>query len=215
MKIIKRDGREVEFDEQKIVNAIQKAFLDTDGLLDENSIKISYAIADSIAKTDKKTLTVEEVQDLVEKKLMSTNRKDVSKSYILYRDKRARVRENESKYKNLIRRRINVTINENSNANVDESSFSGRQKEASADIFKALNQEDLPEFLTKAHTEMLVYQHDYEKAQFGESNCLNINFPRLLSKGFVTRNGDVRPANSFKTACQLIAVIFQCQSQVC
>lgn len=215
MQVIKRDGREIEFDKQKITNAIQKAFLDTDGIIDDNAIRISESIAESISKYDRKKLSVEEIQDLVEKKLMSTSRKDVGKSYILYRDKRTKAREKENMYKNLIRRRIDITINENSNANVDEASFSGRQKEASADIFKAINQEDLPEFLTKAHDEMLIYQHDYEQAQFGEHNCLNIDFPRLLNNGFVTRNGDVRPANSFKTACQLVAVIFQCQSQVC
>ena len=61
---------------------------------------------------------------------------------------------------------------------------------------------------------MLVYQHDLEKAIYGIHNCLNLNFQEIFNYGFRTRNGDVRPPTSFSTACQLVAVAFQCQSQV-
>ena len=61
---------------------------------------------------------------------------------------------------------------------------------------------------------MLIYQHDLEKAVLGEHNCLNVDFDEVFSHGFRTRNGSVRKPGSFSTACQLLAVVFQCQSQV-
>lgn len=158
---------------------------------------------------------MEEIQSLCEKGLMSTRRKDIAKAYILYRDKRSKEREKTSKFVKAINRRNNSSDVENSNANVDEKSFSGREKEASADIQKivALDYTLSPE-ISKAHREMLLYQHDLEKTNIGEHNCLNIDFEKLLREGFSTRNGDIRSPASFSSACQLIAVIIQCQSQV-
>jgi ribonucleoside-triphosphate reductase len=61
---------------------------------------------------------------------------------------------------------------------------------------------------------MLLYQHDLEKTNIGEHNCLFVDFEKVFTEGFVTRNGDIRPPASFSSACQQMAVIFQCQSQV-
>jgi ribonucleoside-triphosphate reductase len=112
--------------------------------------------------------------------------------------------------------RVTSTVDNRSNANVDEKSFSGREKEASADIEKlvALDFGGLSKEVANAHKEMLIYQHDLEKAIFGIHNCLNLNFQEIFTYGFKTRNGDVRPPKSYSTACQLYAVAFQCQSQV-
>jgi ribonucleoside-triphosphate reductase len=216
MKVIKRDGRELEFEKDKIVNAILKAFKEVDGDVKEDSEFIANTIAESIEKKEKKKLRVEEIQDIVEDKLMASKRKDVAKQYILYRNERNKVREGKSKLIQKIYERINASNVENANANVDENSFSGKEKEASADVqkFIAIDLGGLSEPVAKAHKEMLIYQHDLEKALLGQHNCLFINFNEILSKGFKTRNGDVRPPSSFSTACQLVAVAFQCQSQV-
>lgn len=90
-------------------------------------------------------------------------------------------------------------------------------KKVSADVGKmiALDYDGLSKEVADAHKEMLVYQHDLEKAIYGVHNCLNLNFQEIFTYGFRTRNGDVRPPTSFSTACQLVAVAFQCQSQVC
>ena len=66
----------------------------------------------------------------------------------------------------------------------------------------------------EAFEEGLIYYHDLSSYAIGEHNCLLADIDRGLKEGFRTRNGDVRPANSYSTACQLVAVIFQCQSQV-
>ncbi len=215
MLVVKRDGRKAEFDENKIVQAILKAFKEVDGEMTALAKKNAAIIADLIKRLDTE-LSVEEIQDMVEDKLMSSDRTDVARAYIIYRNDRSRERERKSNIIKKVIARVNAANVENSNANVDEKSFSGREKEASADIGKtiALDYGGLSGEVANAHKETLIYQHDLEKAIYGQTNCLNINFNEIFTYGFKTRNGDVRPPASFSTACQLVAVAFQCQSQV-
>lgn len=217
MTVIKRDGREVEFDKTKISDAICKAIVEVDGSLADDTKQLAYDIADRIESKNKGiNLTVEQIQDMVEIQLMLSYRKDIAKAYILYRNERTKIRDRNSNLVKKIMVRADSKVNFHSNANVDESSFSGREKEASADIGKmiALDFDGLSQDVANAHKEMLVYQHDLEKAIYGIHNCLNLNFQEIFTYGFRTRNGDVRPPSSFSTACQLYAVAFQCQSQV-
>jgi ribonucleoside-triphosphate reductase len=160
-------------------------------------------------------MSVEQIQDLVESYLMKSEYPEVAKSYIIYRDQRSKERTRRSKLIKAVMKRIEATAVENANANVDEKSFSGREKEASADIQKiiALDYVLSPE-VSQAHKNMLLYQHDMEKTNIGEHNCLFVDFNKVFTNGFVTRNGDVRPPSKFDTACQQYAVVFQCQSQV-
>ena len=212
MYVIKRDGTRVLFDINKIVNAINKAMIHVDGSLYET--ETAEEIADIIA-SEGKDMTVEHIQDRVEEELMKSSRPDVAKAYILYRDQRTKERDRRSKLIRTVMRRTDATAVENANANVDEKSFSGREKEASSDIQKiiALDYTLSPE-VANAHRSMLLYQHDMEKTNIGEHNCLFVDFKKLFTDGFVTRNGDIRPPSSYSTACQQVAVIFQCQSQV-
>ena len=217
MVVIKRDGREVEFDKRKISSAVLKAIIEVDGESTLDTERIAYDIADRIEEKSKDTaLTVEQIQDMVEVQLMLSYRKDIAKVYILYRNERTKIRDRNSSLVKNIMVRADSKVNYRSNANVDESSFSGREKEASADIGKmiALDFDGLSHDVAEAHKSMLVYQHDLEKAIYGIHNCLNLNFQEIFNYGFRTRNGDVRPPTSFSTACQLVAVAFQCQSQV-
>ncbi|WP_251316777.1 anaerobic ribonucleoside-triphosphate reductase [Flintibacter muris] len=217
MIVIKRDGREVEFDKRKISNAVLKAIIEVDGESTLDTERIAYGIADRIEEKSKDTaLTVEQIQDMVEVQLMLSYRKDIAKAYILYRNERTKIRDRNSRLVKNIMIRADSKVNYRSNANVDELSFSGREKEASAEIGKsiALDFDGLSHDVAEAHKQMLVYQHDLEKAIYGIHNCLNLNFQEIFTYGFRTRNGDVRPPTSFSTACQLVAVAFQCQSQV-
>ena len=97
LKVIKRDGRIVDFNKNKISEAINKAFLEVDGFLTEDSKGISSKIANEIEKNAaslKNSLKIEEIQDLCEKKLMKTKRKDVARAYITYRNDRTKIRGN-------------------------------------------------------------------------------------------------------------------------
>jgi ribonucleoside-triphosphate reductase len=215
--VIKRDGREDVYNPNKIHTAIEKAFAEVDNVVTDESMVIIDRITNQITESGKKRMSVEEIQDIVETKLMQSSRKDVAKAYILYRNERTKIRDRNSKLVQKVMERVESTVDNRSNANVDEKSFSGREKEASSDIGKmiALEYGGLSQEVADAHKNMLVYQHDLEKAIYGIHNCLNLNFQEIFTYGFRTRNGDVRPPTSFSTACQLVAVAFQCQSQVC
>lgn len=215
MLVTKRDGRQVLFNVQKIENAIGKAYWDKDWSPDKPNPPYAGHIADKISKSNQ-DYSVEQIQDLVERELMTYD-PDVAKAYILYRNKRTRAREQQSRIINAVKSRLEARNVQNSNANVDERSFSGREKESQSDIHKIIALEDgsyLSEEVANAHKNMLLYQHDLEKAPVGEHNCLNIDFKKLFTEGFATRNGDIRVPTSYATACQQVAVIFQCQSQV-
>lgn len=213
MLVTKRDGRQVPFDPSKIEIAITKAYWEEEYFpthpLHPNATEIAKKI-----EALNKNMTVEGIQDLVEKELMAVD-PATAKKYILYRNKRSHAREQRSRAFDALRRRLDAVAVQNSNANVDERSFSGREKEASADLQKIYALDNvLSEEVSAAHRNMWIYQHDLEKTPIGEHNCLNIDFEKLFNEGFQTRNGDIRPPSSFSTACQQVAVIFQCQSQV-
>ncbi len=216
MIVIKRDGREVNYDPSKVRRALREAYKAVDKIITDESEEKIEQIASYIDDFKQDSITVEEIQDFIEHKLMSSSRKDIAKAYIIYRNNRTIEREKKSTIIKKVARRINANSVDNSNANVDERSFSGREKEASADVGKsmAIDYGGLSKKVANAHKEMLVYQHDLEKAVYGESNCLFLNFQEIFKNGFKTRNGDVRPPACFATACQQVAVAFQCQSQV-
>ena len=200
MQVTKRDGRKVPFNLNKIEVAITKAFYQGNYTEDSGIHPVATDIAVKIQALGK-DMTVEGIQDLVEKELMKVE-PDVAKAYILYRDQRTKTREKKSRIIEAMRRRLNAVAVQNANANVDERSFSGREKEASADIQKVYALEDtLSKEVSDAHRNMWLYQHDLEKAPIGEHNCLNIDFGKIFKEGFSTRNGDIRPPASFSTAC--------------
>ena len=214
MQVTKRDGRIVQFNKDKIVKALEKAFLDIDKEITEDSSQKIESIATSIEKeSENKELNVEDIQDIIEKKLMATNRKDVAKSYILYRNNRTLERNKRSKLNKAITRRLKATNVENQNANVDERSFGGKMGAVSSDVLKeyALNN-CMCRKSKENHINNIIYIHDLDNYAIGSHNCLSIPFDDLLAKGFNTRQTDVRPANSVNTAFQLVAVIFQLQS---
>ena len=216
MKIKKRDGRLVDFNSQKIKNAVLKAFAAVDGQLTDYAIEKANNIADYIEGyciDYDGTLSIEEIQDLVENGLMSTKRKDIAKAYITYRQERTKAREANSTYVKNIENKLNVENNEMQNANVDEESFGGRMGEASGANLKeyALNY-CMPKWMANLHRNNEIYIHDLDHYALGDHNCLSVPFDKLLANGFNTRQTDVRPANSVNTAFQLVAVIFQLQS---
>ena len=215
MNIIKRDGRIVQFDKEKIITAILKAF-GAVGTIDEyakaKAENIASYIEDKVNERPE-PYGVEEIQDLVEQGLMSLKHKDVAKAYILYREERNKVRQGKTALMKLIGKKIDASDVQNQNANMDEHSFGGRMGEARNELMKdyALNY-CVSKQTRDNHINNEVYIHDLDSYAVGEHNCLTIPFDDLLAKGFNTRQTDVRPARSINTAFQLVAVIFQLQS---
>lgn len=214
--IIKRDGRKKKFDKFKIVDAVLAAFKSVDGTVTEYAEIKAGNIADYIqdyAENSDHELTIEEIQDLVEKGLSSTKRKDVAKEYILYRNERTRERNKNSTLVRNVGEKLKASNVENQNANVDELSFGGRKGEAANVLMKQYALDYcMSEMARNNHLDNIIYTHDLDSYAVGMHNCLSIPFDDLLANGFNTRQTDVRPANSINTAFQLVAVIFQLQS---
>ena len=211
--IKKRDGRVVEFNKNKIVNAILKAFQQVDGDISNYALDKANNIANFIENETDQELTVEEIQDLVENGLMSTKRKDVARAYIRYRQERSREREWNTKMMDKVAVKLAASDVQNQNANVDEYSFGGRRGEADSVIFKQYALDNLISKMARNnHLNNEIYIHDLDAYILGMHNCLTVPFDDLLATGFNTRQTDVRPANSINTAFQLVAVLFQLQS---
>lgn len=212
MKVVKRDGTEVDFQGEKIRNAILKAFID-------KGYSINSTIDDFVAKVESeieslnKTLNVEEIQDIVVKKLMSSKYKDVASAYIEYRALHEMARNQYKELMDAVSEKLMASDVQNQNANVDEKSFGGRIGEMADLVAKKYALDYLVSPMAKAnHLNNEIYIHDLGHYATGDHNCLSVPFDKLLAQGFNTRQTDVRPAQSINTAFQLVAVIFQLQS---
>ena len=218
MKVKKRDGRIVDFNEQKIIRAILAAFESVDGEITQYAADKAHNIASYVSgyfEEDETNPTpdIEEIQDIIEKGLMATKRKDVAKAYVLYREERNKIRNGKSALMQSITEKIAASDVQNQNANVDERSFGGRMGEARNELMKDYALKYMVSDMAREnHLNNMVYIHDLDSYAVGMHNCLTIPFDDLLAKGFNTRQTDVRPANSINTAFQLLAVIFQLQS---
>ena len=216
LKIKKRDGTLAPFSKDKIIIAINKAFIDVDGTLYETDTAMD--IADEIYKSaminiQKDPFTVEEIQDRVEEYLMRSERPDVARAYIRYRYKKEVARNYSNDFINAIKEKLGANNVQNQNANVDEASFGGRTGEASSVVTKQLALDYLVSPKAREnHLNNEIYIHDLDAYYVGSHNCLSVPFDHLLAEGFNTRQTDVRPAGSVNTAFQLVAVIFQLQS---
>lgn len=214
--IEKRDGRLVVFSKDKIVNAMSKAFFSTRKEFDSNFSDLSDSVSCYIerkALENNSKLNVEDIQDIIEHKLMCSQYKDVAKSYIKYRDHRSIERGRRSELVKNISEKIRAKNVQNQNANMDEKSFGGRMGEARNELMKdyALKY-CMSEMSRNNHLENIIYIHDLDSYAVGMHNCMSMPLDDLLENGFITRQTDVRPAQSLNTAMQLVAVLFQLQS---
>lgn len=212
MKVIKRDGTEVIFQGEKIRNAILKAFIDK-GYIINSTIDDYVEKVESEIESLNKTLNVEEIQDIVVKKLMSSKYKDVASAYIEYRALHEMARNQYKELMNAVSEKLMASDVQNQNANVDEKSFGGRIGEMADLVAKRYALDYLVSPMAKTnHLNNEIYIHDLGHYATGDHNCLSVPFDKLLAQGFNTRQTDVRPAQSINTAFQLVAVIFQLQS---
>lgn len=211
--VIKRDGREKRFNIKNIRSVLEKAFTAVDGTISNDAEVIINRIVNQFSELNKDKVSVEEIQNMIENKLMQSSRKDVAKAYILYRNERTKVRERNSTLIKSVSEKLMATNVQNQNANVDEKSFGGRMGEANDAVMKQYALDYcMSEMAKNNHLNNEIYIHDLNSYAVGMHNCLSIPFDKLLAEGFNTRQTDVRAAQSVNTAFQLVAVIFQLQS---
>lgn len=171
----KRDGRLVPFDKSKIVTAILKAFIAVDGagVKDDDYVRLKAEnIADYIEKSGTSPAFVQDIQDLVEKGLMSTKRKDVAKAYVIYRQERTQMRNLNSNFNKLVKEKLMASNVQNQNANVDQHSFGGRRGEAANELLKMFALDNCMSVKSKEnHLNNLIYIHDLDSYALGMHNC--------------------------------------------
>ncbi len=212
--IIKRDGRVVEYNISKIENAIIKAM----NAVGDKEIKIAKKIAKEVeTKVDElyseKTPTVEEIQDIVEKTLMRKGYEDVAKAYILYRDKRNRVRVLNTDLMKIYDRINNVSAKEDDikreNANVDGDTAMGAMLKFGSEGAKNYNLNALlaPD-QAKAYINGDIHIHDFDFYTLTET-CCQIDVVKLFKKGFHTGHGFVREPNDIRTYSALVCIAIQ------
>lgn len=183
MQVTKRDGRKVEFDSDKIVKAITKAFVEVypDGVTEEMQ-GCAHRITNEIAAHD--GMTVEEIQDAVVRKLMASKWKDVAKTYVEYRYLHQMARSQYAQLMDAIAEKLEARDVKNQNANVDEHSFGGRVGEASSVVNKKYALEYLVSPMAKAnHINNEVYIHDLDSYAVGMHNCFQRDTKFLTTEG--------------------------------
>lgn len=179
-KVIKRDGRIVKFEKEKITQAILKAMQATNNI----NKRTASRIANEISNLNYQTIEIEILQDIVEEKLMASSYKDVAKAYILYREERNKIRNKSSKLMQAIAEKIDASDIQNQNANVDEHSFGGRMGEARNELMKdyALNY-IVSDMAKENHLNNEIYIHDLDAYAVGMHNCVGRETEFLTTDG--------------------------------
>lgn len=210
MNVLKRDGRIVQFNKEKVINAILKAFLAVDGeITDYASIK-AQNIADYIASipTSKDELSVEEIQDYVERGLMSLKRKDVAKAYILYRKQRDNARQNtiDKTIDEIVNNSNEYWMTENSNKDA-QLVTTQRDYVAGAVSTDIARRRILPQDVVEAHDAGLIHVHDLDYILQPIYNCCLINLEDMLQNGTIISKTKIDKPHKFSTACNIATQI--------
>lgn len=219
MKIIKRNGSEVTFDVDKIENAIAKANAEVNGdeRLTDREIRFAALNVTDECMEAGHTVTVEEVQDLVEDQLMALDHFEVARKYIIYRyvqNQRRQKNTTDDKILSLIECNNEEVKQENSNKN--PTVVSVQRDYMAGEVSKDLVQRELlPEDIVQAHNEGLIHFHDSDYFAQHMHNCDLINLDDMLQNGTVISGTLIERPHSFSTACniatQIIAQVASCQ----
>ncbi len=216
--VTKRDGTVVAFDRQKIVTAIEKAMNDTPAGVDE---ELAERIADSV-QSIKEDKAVEEIQDLVEDNLMDSDRKDVARAYIIYRDAHAKRRDATADQMRRYEEIRNLVIGEDEESKKENSNKDTRIIPTMRDYMAGFTCRELatevvfPKDLSDAHKAGLIHIHDTDYSPVMPMfNCDLINIEDMLQNGTVISKTLIEKPKSFRTACtvltQIITQVASCQ----
>ncbi|NLN06479.1 MAG: anaerobic ribonucleoside-triphosphate reductase [Firmicutes bacterium] len=207
-EIRKRDGRVVPFDAEKITDAIFKAAKAVGGENRKIAERLTVQVIKELAKKGYNGVipTVEEIQDVVEKVLIENGHARTAKAYILYRDKRSRIREGKSDLMDTVKEILIETSRENANVSNSPSAKMLQIASAASKSYYLTNL--LPEEFAQAHINGAIHIHDLD--YYGKTlNCLQIDLYKLLSQGFNTGYGYIRPPKRIASAAAQAAIILQ------
>ncbi|MSS63463.1 anaerobic ribonucleoside-triphosphate reductase [Velocimicrobium porci] len=208
MKVIKRDGRITDYDRNKILSAIRKANVEVEDFEKLSEEKMEDIIG-SIESLKRDTINVEDIQDIIEQKLMAEGKFALAKTYIIYRYTRELVRKSnttDESIMSLIRNDNKAVMEENSNKNAIIASTQRDliAGEVSKDLTKRLL---LPEKISKAHEEGVLHFHDADYFLQSIFNCCLINIGDMLDNGTVMNAKLIESPKSFQVACTVVTQV--------
>ncbi|MBO5525327.1 MAG: anaerobic ribonucleoside-triphosphate reductase [Clostridia bacterium] len=208
MKVIKRDGSTVNFDQSKIANALRKAnaAVEEEDRITEEQIA---EIVDHVASRHRSRLLVEDIQDMVEEQIMALGKFRLAKAYVIYRYERALVRKantTDESILSLIRNDNKDVMEENSNKNAR---IASTQRDLIAgEVSKDLTRRILlPERISKAHDEGVLHFHDADYFLQPIFNCCLVNIGDMLDNGTVMNGKLIERPKSFQVACTIVTQI--------
>ncbi len=208
MQVIKRDGRAVDFDRSKIAEAVRKANAAVEEAERVSEDQIEEIVV-SVESKDRRRILVEDIQDMVERKLMSFGKYTLAKAYIIYRYNRALVRKantTDDSILSLIRRDNKDVMEENSNKNAVAAST--QRDLIAGEVSKDLTRRVLlPEHIAKAHDEGVLHFHDADYFVQPIFNCCLINIGDMLDNGTVMNGKLIESPKSFQVACTVVTQI--------
>ncbi|MBR1815626.1 MAG: anaerobic ribonucleoside-triphosphate reductase [Lachnospiraceae bacterium] len=208
MKVIKRDGHTVTYDRSKIVTAIQKANAEVEPCEKISDEKIEE-IVQGIEAKNRKRMLVEDIQDIIEQKLMDDRKFVLAKTYIIYRYTRELVRKantTDDSILSLIQNRNKDVMEENSNKNATVAST--QRDLIAGEVSKDLTRRVLlPEKISKAHDEGAIHFHDADYFLQPIFNCCLINISDMLDNGTVMNGKLIESPKSFQVACTVMTQI--------
>ncbi|MCS2388512.1 ATP cone domain-containing protein [Bacteroides thetaiotaomicron] len=207
--IIKRDGKREDFSISKIKNAIGKAFSAT-GIQDEQQL-IADVTMSVISQFTNPTITVEEIQDLVEKALMKV-RPEVAKKYIIYREWRNTERDKKTQMKHVMDGIVAIDKNDVnlSNANMSSHTPAGQMMTFASEVTKDYTYKYLlPKRFAEAHQLGDIHIHDLDYYPTKTTTCIQYDMDDLFERGFRTKNGSIRTPQSIQSYATLATIIFQ------
>ena len=207
--IIKRDGKKETFSPFKIQNALNKAFAATG--VQTQLATIAHITDNVINKIKKDTISVEEIQDLVETELMKTY-PEVAKKYILYRNWRTTEREKKTKMKHIMDGIVAIDQNDVnlSNANMSGHTPAGQMMTFASEVTKDYTYKYLlPKTFAEAHLLGDIHIHDLDYYPTKTTTCIQYDLDDLFERGFRTKNGSIRTPQSIQSYATLATIIFQ------
>ena len=225
--VVKRDGREVDFNYDRITKAVKSAMIAVNPQGNINGLPIEVAavnVKDDVVydiekklrdKVDKK-ITVEEIQDLVEEALIHLGFSEVARSYIRYRENRNRARNYKSDMMNIMREitfssAVDADI-KRENGNINADSPMGAMLKYGSEVSKQFTHQDLltPEH-SKAHIEGDIHIHDLDFYATGTETCNQIDIIKLFDGGFSTGHGYLREPGSIRSYAALACIAIQAE----
>ena len=207
--IIKRDGKKEDFSISKIKNAVTKAFNAT-GITDEEKL-IADITMRVIGNFTKPTISVEEIQDLVERELMKV-RPEVAKKYIIYREWRNTERDKKTQIKHIMDGIVAIDKNDVnlSNANMSSHTPAGQMMTFASEVTKDYTYKYLlPKRFAEAHQLGDIHIHDLDYYPTKTTTCIQYDLEDLFERGFRTKNGSIRTPQSIQSYATLATIIFQ------